>query len=361
MKKTIWMLVVSSSLILLFGSIVSGQQKQERLQSSATDNHAAASVQNLVTKRIVAPAKKKKDDCAPIQNAINDLPPEGGQVLIQAGTYTCKNPVIIDRDNVELHGEGPATLLRLADDANAPVLIVGQAIPVPTVTRHNIVVSDLVIDGNRGKQTFECLGGDCTPSNPLRNNAITLRRVTDARIERVTVYGARSGGLVSELTCRRLTIRDFTSFDNHFDGLAGYETENSVFSGLYLHDNLAAGFSFDIAFNNNVISDAVIAGSAKVGIFMRDSRDNVFKGLQIRNSGEHGVFLAQVDTDATKPASGNTFIGIVVSGSKGAGLRANDLSCVSNSVIGSQFVGNTQGCVSEASPGLVLTSGNICR
>ena len=361
MKRTNWFLIVFSSIMLLFGTTVIAQEKQEHLQSSAADNHAAVNTQKLTTKRLAVQAKKKKGDCEGIQIAINGLALEGGQVLIQAGTYTCKSPIIIDRDNVELKGEGPGTILRLADGANAPVLIVGQVIPVPTVTRHNVVVSDLVIDGNRQNQTFECLGGDCTPSNPLRNNAITLRRVTDTRIERVSVFGARSGGLVSELTCRRLTIRDFTSFDNHFDGLAGYETEDSILSGLYLHDNLAAGFSFDIAFNNNVISDTVIAGNAKVGIFMRDSRDNVFKGLQIRNSGEHGVFLAQVDTDATKPASGNTFIGMVVSGSKGAGLRVNDLSCLNNSVIGSQFVGNSQGCISEASPGLTLSSGITCR
>jgi polygalacturonase len=361
MKRTICLLLVSSSLILLSGSFAIAQRKQEPSQSHTTDNRAPVSIQSPGTKRIAVQPSKKKTDCEAIQNAINDLPQAGGLVLIQAGTYICRKPVVIDRDNVELHGEGPATLLRLADGANAPVLIVGQTIPVPTDTRKNIVVSDLVIDGNRVNQSFECSGGECSASNPLRNNAITIRRVTDARIERVTVRSARSGGLVTELTCRRLTIRDFTSSDNHFDGLAGYETEDSLFSGLYLYDNLAAGFSFDIAFNKNVISDTVIASSGKVGIFMRDSRDNVFNGLQIRNSGEHGVFLAQVDADATKPASGNTFIGLVVSGSIGSGLRANDLSCVNNSVIGSQFVGNTQGCIGEAGPGLVLTSGNICR
>jgi len=361
MKRTICTLASTLFLILVAGPVVTARQKPQHPQSFVPYAGETATVQSALTKRITVRPMKKKTNCEAIQNAINDLPAEGGQVLVQAGTYTCQIPLVIDRDNVELHGEGPATLLRLADGANAPVLIVGQTIPVPIATRHNVVVADLVIDGNRAKQTFECLGGDCTASNALRNNAITLRRVTDARIERVAVHSARSGGLVSELTCRRLTIRDFTSFDNHFDGLAGYETEDSVFSGLYLHDNLAAGFSFDIAFSNNIISDTVIASNAKVGIFMRDSRDNVFKGLQIRNSGEHGVFLAQVDTDTAKPASGNTFIGLAVSGSKGAGLRANDLSCVSNSVIGSQFIANTQGCISEASTGLVLSSGNICR
>src|SRR6185295_19278469 len=359
MKRTICRLASILFLILLAGSVVTARQKHE--QSSVPSAGETVTVQSAVTKRITVRPAKKKTNCEAIQGAINDLPTEGGQVLIQAGTYTCQIPLVIDRDNVELHGEGPATVLRLADGANAPVLIVGQTIPVPTATRHNIVVSDLAIDGNRAKQTFECLGGDCTVSNPLRNNAITLRRVTDARIERVAVHSARSGGLVSELTCRRLTIRDFTSFDNHFDGLAGYETEDSVFSGLYLHDNLAAGFSFDIAFSNNIISDTVIASNAKVGIFMRDSRDNVFKGLQIRNSGEHGVFLAQVDTDATKPAAGNIFVALMVSDSQGAGVRVNDLSCVNNSIVSSQFVGNSGGCVSEASPGLALASANTCR
>jgi len=94
---------------------------------------------------------------------------------------------------------------------------------------------------------------------------------------------------------------------------------------------------------------------------MRDARDNVFHGLQIRNSGEHGVFLAQVDTDASKPAAGNTFIGLMVSVSQGAGVRVNDLSCVNNSIVSSQFVGNSGGCISEASPGLALASANICR
>lgn len=360
MKNSMRMLVGFSSLLFVFGSIAIAQPKQQ-LQSVGIDGRVISNVPKPGIKRITVQPAKKKNTCDAIQSAIDSLPAGGGLVIVQAGTYGCSKPLVIDRDNVQLVGEGPATLLRLADGANAPVLIVGQAIPVPNATRHNIVVSDLSIDGNRAGQTFECSGGDCTASNPLRNNAITLRRVTDAAVERVSVHSARSGGLVSELTCRRLTIRDFTSFDNSFDGLAGYETEDSILSGLYLHDNLAAGFSFDIAFNNNVISDTVIANNGKVGIFMRDSRDNIFKGLQIRNNGEHGVFLAQVDTDATKPASGNTFIGLVVSGSNGAGLRANDPSCIGNSVIGSQFVGNSQGCISEASTGLVLSSGNTCR
>jgi parallel beta-helix repeat protein len=298
-------------------------------------------------------------NCSIIQAAINQLPPAGGEVIVKAGKYTCANHIVINRDNVTLRGEGSATLLRLASDANSPVIVMGQPIAVPTVTRRNIHVSNLAIDGNRANQQFECWHGPCSETNALRNNGITIRRCEDCSVEGVTAYSTASGGLVTELGCRRLTVRGYMSYDNFFDGVAGYETENSVFTGLNLYKNLGAGLSFDIQFNNNIISNSVLTENARVGIFMRDSKDNLFSGLQIRKNGEHGVFLAQVDADDTKPAKGNTFSGVIVSESNGDGIRVNNASCVDNSVVVSQFNGNAQECIYEGAP--VVQAGNICR
>jgi hypothetical protein len=300
-------------------------------------------------------------DCRTIQQAIDSLPPGGGEVIVEAGTYACQEFIHIDRDNVVLQGVGPATLLRVADGADTPAIVVGQRVAVPTDMRSGIRISSLAIDGNRRNQRVECFRGPCSGGNPLRNNGITLRRVRDALVENVTVSGAKSGGLVTELTCRRITVRGLRSSDNEFDGLAGYETEQSVFSGLELHDNLAAGISIDIGFHSNIISDAVIVGSGSHGIFMRDSRDNTFTSLRIRISGSHGVFCAQVDADATKPCAGNTFNGLVVSDSTGAGFRVNDASCVNNLLDASQFFSNAGGCVSEAMTGLVQRGSLVCR
>ena len=300
-------------------------------------------------------------DCAGIQKAIDALPAGGGEVQLLARTYTCSEPIVIDRDDVVLRGKGTATLLRLADGANAPVIVVGGAETIPAATYRRIQVRDLAIDGNRANQTFECYRGDCTAQNALRNNGITLRRVQDVLIQNVRVTGARSGGLVTELLVRRARILDFTAADNHFDGVAGYETEDSVFDGLHLHDNRAAGLSFDIAFHNNIVTNAVIERSGSVGIFMRDARDNVFDGLQIRNSGDHGVFLAQVDGEADKPAAGNTFVSLVVASSNGAGVRVNDASCVNNLLVGAQLIGNRDGGVVEATAGLLRQSGVVVR
>lgn len=301
-------------------------------------------------------------DCIAIQNAIDALPETGGQVLISTGTFTCTTAIVIARRNVELRGQGPSTILFLADGSNSPVLVIGDLTTPPMVTYQNIRISDLTIDGNRAHQTEECWGGPCDSGGltAIRNNGITVRGVSDVQIERVSVFRARSGGLVTEKGCQRLFISGFSSTDNYFDGIAAYETENSIFSGLYLYGNPFAGLSLDIRFNNNIVSNAIMANNGKQGVFMRDSRDNVFSDIQIRGSGEQGLFLAQVDSDVTRPASGNTFHGLVVSDSAQAGMRVNDASCVDNLVVGAQFINNPV-CISEQTPGLVEQVGIICR
>lgn len=299
--------------------------------------------------------------CDAIQKTIDKLPAIGGEVIIPAGTYTCATPIILDRDNVIVRGEGAATLLRVADKANIPVFVMGQTQRSPTITRRYIQVKNLHIDGNRANQTSECMGGPCSDEFPLRNNGITIRRCEDCVVDNVTVYGAISGGLVTELGCYRLMIRDYTSYDNEFDGFAGYETENSTFSGINLYNNKGAGISADIHFDNNKFSDVTITNTQTVGIFMRDSSNNSFTNVHIRNSKQHGVFLAQVDDDITKPAAGNTFNSLVISGSGGYGILISDASCVNNLFVASQYIDNVKGCYGEAASNLIEGVGAICR
>jgi len=303
----------------------------------------------------------KGNTCDVIQKAIDKLPAIGGEVIIPAGKYTCATPIILDRDNIIVRGEGAATLLRVADKANIPVFVMGQTQRSPTITRRYIQVKNLHIDGNRANQTSECMGGPCSDQFPLRNNGITIRRCEDCMVDNVTVYGAISGGLVTELGCSRLMIRDYTSYDNEFDGFAGYETENSTFSGINLYNNKGAGISADIHFDNNKFSDVTITNTQTVGIFMRDSYNNSFTNVHIRNSKEHGIFLAQVDDDVTKPAAGNTFNSLVISGSGGYGILISDASCVNNLFVASQYIDNVKGCYGEAASNLIEGVGAICR
>jgi hypothetical protein len=308
-------------------------------------------------------------DCGDIQSAIDSLPAGGGSVLVRPGVYTCDTYVHLDRDDVALRGSGPSTVLRLADHANRPVIVIGQDGPAPDQTRRRISVSDLFVDGNRSQQDFECHESDqCIGDDVLRNDGITFRRAEDATVERVTVADARSGGVVSSRDSRRVTVRDLTATNSHFDGLSANETTHSLFTGLKLAGNDRAGLSFDRNFDNNVIEDALIEDSADVGFFMRNSTDNLFTNLHVRDSASFGLYLAQDNDDTTTPAAGNTFIGMVVSGAgngaapdRGHGMRVDNPSCVNNLIVGAQFVANRDGGVSEATAGLVTQLGTIVR
>ena len=138
------------------------------------------------------------------------------------------------------------------------------------------------------------------------------------------------------------------------DGLACYRTEDSHFNQLNLHDNLAAGISLDLGFNNNTIDGAVLTGN-DLGIFMRDSHDNVFERVTIRLSQHDGVFMAQTG-EATRSGwrlwpgtecTGNKFNTLLVVECGGRAFQVNDSSCTNNIINDGQFLDNTQGGLSQ--------------
>jgi len=177
--------------------------------------------------------------------------------------------------------------------------------------------------------------------------------VTDVAVEHVSCCRCRSGGLVAA-EVRRLHVNDFDAYDNQFDGLACYQTEESHFEGLRLHDNLAAGISLDLSFNHNIITNAVLAGN-DLGIFMRHSRDNAFKGLTISKSHHHGVFMAQTSAPTVKgwqvsPGTqciGNNFENLLINDCGGTAFLVNDASCTNNIIFGARFLRNVLGGMSQ--------------
>lgn len=317
-----------------------------------------------LSEAIPFPQPRIKDECQFIRDKIDSLSKAGGVVKIPAGTYTCKAPIIIARDNVMLKGaERTKTILRLADYVHVPLLVVGHP---HTIVREgnletpwrvkNIVVKDMTFDGNRAKHyvSRECgethCDGDVTS---IRNNAISIRGASHVTIQDVTAHSSISGGLVTEKTCDNLKIINFESHSNFFDGFAGYETEDSEFINVNLHNNRGAGISIDIRFNNNVFKGGQLYMNNDVGIFARDLHGNRFEDLKIINSGSFGVFLAS--TFAGKPelcARDNTFSGVKIVGSGKQAFRVND-SCAGNRIENKSFFRGNLGCVSDDGQTLV--------
>jgi hypothetical protein len=159
---------------------------------------------------------------------------------------------------------------------------------------------------------------------------------------------------------RRLTVRGLEAFDNEFDGLACYQTEDCLFADLYLHDNPGAGISLDLAFNHNVISNAVLTAN-DLGVFMRASQNNQFQNLSILNSHHYGVFMAHTETQTAlgwEPApktecTQNSFANLIAINCGGAAFRVNNATCKNNIIIRAAFDGNLKGGLSQAQPDLV--------
>ena len=294
-----------------------------------------------------------------IQDALNSLPASGGEVVLPPGNFFIRQPLVLRRDFQTLRGSGAATVLRLVDNANCPVLILGQPVNSPKTVVKNLCVRDLAIEGNRANQTRELwkLSGE---GSEIRNNGLTIQCVEDSTVKNVSAARCRSGGLVTTLGVRRLTVNNFESSDNQFDGLACYLTEDSTFTGLNLHHNPGAGISLDLAFNHNVISNATLTAN-DLGIFMRSSNQNKFFGVSIHDSRHHGVFIAQAEEfrdGMTQPApltecTHNAFTNLAAVNCGGAAFRVNDATCTNNILVGPRFNGNRKGNLSLAGPDLV--------
>ncbi len=294
-----------------------------------------------------------------IQQALDALPDTGGEVVLPEGEFLINQPVVLRRSHQTLRGAGDATILRLVADANCPVIIMGEPVNHPKHTIKHLSVRDLFIDGNRRLQQRELwrLEGE---GSQIRNNGITVQSVSDSLVEHVTCADCRSGGLVTTHDVRRLTVRKLTAFDNQFDGLACYQTEHCLFTDLYLHDNPGAGISLDLAFNHNVVSNAVLVAN-DLGVFMRASRDNHFFDVSIRDSHHYGVFMAHAETRTTKgwgPApqtacTDNAFTNLNATRCGGAAFRVNNVTCTNNVIISPLFAINRKGSLSLARPNLV--------
>ncbi len=276
---------------------------------------------------------------AAIQRALDGLE-DGGEVILPAGTYTIDRPILLNRNNLTLRGSGPTTLLLLADDADCPVIVMGAATSRLNPPTAHLRLASLTIDGNRKHQAREFWQA-AVDGSQLNNNGIDIWNTVECEVTNVVCRHCRSGGLVTAGRVRRLDVRDLTVFDSQFDGLACYQTEDSHFSKLFLHDNVAAGISLDLSFNHNVIEDAVLSGN-DLGVFMRYSRDNKFAGITIRNSRHHGIFMAQAGKGSNRgwqmiPGSectGNSFAALNITDSGGKPFLINDASCTNNVIAG---------------------------
>lgn len=294
--------------------------------------------------------------------------------------FECKAPVHISASGVKLQGKGDV-LIKMADHANAPLLIVGptksypgdEYLALPQEVKdafrvRQVHVDNIRLDGNRLKQDHECWTFErCDdwdhPLSSIRNNGITVRYSEFVTLTNIKVKSTISGGFVAERFSNNLLVDGYQSDDNHFDGFTAYQTTNSIFKNLSLNNNLAAGISLDLDVVNNTFINVLVKDAGDVGLFARATHKNYFKNMLIENPGSHGIFLARHPDMPTSPegvtpwdtATANVFEDLTVTGSKrGVGIRINDKECVRNRLTRYSFDGNAYGDISLAQEGILI-------
>jgi hypothetical protein len=269
------------------------------------------------------------------------------EVVLAPTTYECREPInpAVDGLTVDFGG----STVRVADHALRPAVILGD-LRTPPARRHTkITVRNLVVDGNRANQAYECWGGPCDPElnhDPLwqqRLNGITVNGCDDCALLNAEISGARSGGVVV-VSSNRLLIDGLDAHGSHYDGLAGYWTRDSVFRNVRVHNNDYAGFSFDLEFTNNRIERFESRDNRDHGMFIRLASGNSFVGGVFADNKKNGVYFDRASVEQAQTCASNTlFEGVTVRGSGLYGAWLN-FDCEGNRFVASQLIDNRQGC-----------------
>jgi hypothetical protein len=298
------------------------------------------------------------DEYPGIQDAVNDIPQEGGTVYVRAGQYVIDQGIHIKRSNVTILGEQGA-LVRLEDGVNQPVFLVGSDAQTPSSYIENIKISDLEIDGNMANQNSEM-----DPARTwIRNNGIDVRMVTNLRIANVNVHDARSGGIVVSWGSYQIIITDSYFYNNFFDGIALYDSENINVINFMCLNNGSAGISLDNQLSDVLFDNGIIESNGDVGIFARSSEDIGFHDLLIADNQSHGCFLSHQSLGTDTGVIRLYFDGCSFLDNVGYGfwLASPASESPNNAVVGCLFSGNAAGAINLDPNASLDTEANILQ
>lgn len=298
-------------------------------------------------------------DYSSIQTAIDELPSEGGTVYVKAGTYEIIQGIHINRSNVTIIGE-QGTVVLLGDNVNEPVILIGTDEQPPAISApiiQNIFISTIEIDGNRVGQNSET-----DIERPwIRNNGIDVRKISDLTINSVRVHSTISGGIVISINSNRVYILNSSCYDNEFDGIALYTSEDIFVSNFFSFQNGYAGLSLDNDLKFITFNDGFIKNNGKVGIFVRDAEDLYFHDLIISENQEHGCFLAN-NTNIPDSGVKRLFFdscSFIENNGYGLSLNSSSVDSPNNAVVSCLFSGNVSGSIYIEEGGELYMEANI--
>jgi len=218
-------------------------------------------LQGLSFARVTVP-----DEMTDISAAVANLT-DGGTVFVraQADCYEITDPIHISRSNISLLGE-QGTCLRLADQANKPVILIGSSSPTVAEGERifDVLVSGFTIDGNRANQKATDDQADGLPNISI--NGIAVRGAERVWLSHLVVTNARSGGIVISQQSRKVFVQDVVLSGNFFDGLAVDGAHEVLVDNFVSEFNDFSGVSIDTGSTGILVQNGLIQKNGDNGI-----------------------------------------------------------------------------------------------
>jgi hypothetical protein len=223
-----------------------------------------------------------------IQAAIDHLPKDGSQqnICLTAGTFELTQMLHINRDNVQLKGQGNNTVLKTPQDAAYPTLVIGQYDkPAPDHAIVNITIADLEIIGSDTDQEF-------MPSLPyLSISGIVVRRGKHINLVGLNVRRCRSACLLTEQFSKDILIERSRVAKARWDGVSFNSTSQVIMRDNVIVDNMAAGITAE-NLEDSLLMNNRIEHNGSHGAYLSNSHRNMVIENKFNHNKLSGIFLA---------------------------------------------------------------------
>ncbi|MNW34043.1 Pectate lyase superfamily protein [compost metagenome] len=274
------------------------------------------------------------DDQITINNAISELPVEGGKVLLMEGAYTVSNG-IMQPNGVTLEGMGMSTIIRLRDLQSTNVSIIQNA---DTLNGNiNIEVRNLLIDGNKANAISGVMYG------------VYYAFVSFGKIENVRVLNMRSSGIhITNNSSDNIVIGNYCKANKDSGILISSNSGNNTFMSNNCRDNSSNGI-FNNSSDNTIIGNTCSGNSTGISnsgsnntIIGNNCSNNFGAGISISNGSYNNVQNNTVRKGSESPTYG---------------IRVNAGS-TKNLVTNNDLYESGATAFSDAGTGTITTAGN---
>lgn len=224
------------------------------------------------------------DDQVEINNAIQALPTEGGEIIILDGTYNITAQIVVDKNNTVVRGNGNSTILKRMNSEED--IIIGLA------NTNYCCISSIYIDGNKISYPSECSGIYLEKSN---NNILTDLTICSVYIGIAIVQS--EDNFITKNTCTSVEENCVLAMESNKNVFC-YNTLNLCSCcSLYLMEsndcnvtkNICSGRQVGMAFddcNDCNVTENICSG-CQMGIGLDECNKNIINGNNITNDSDN--------------------------------------------------------------------------